>query len=367
MNRLLYLSLAFLAIACNQTRKRVEIKQLDLSELVVDTLYLEKDTLTKELGSDFTFFETDSGKYLLTFLQHTLYQYSYPEGRIIKKTKFEKEGPDGIGSFISGYFLEDSLIYFISNSKWITANHQGKVFEQTDLPEASVDRLAVNYSTFPFNGIYKAGDIYHISDVPFVLKESMLSYEDWILKFQPNNPNVEHVRFKFPDNYAGLIDDPNFSPYNHTFNPEKGEYIISLPATDSLLVISANSSQWVEAAPKDPMKYIRGTTEQVGEWTAFHPSVESSIHKWVHFDPVSKKTLRMSIVRQDLDELRTQGIMPLYKLTVLNSEMEKEAEITLPFPTSGFQLPAGFFINLGYLGNENEVAFGRIDLKRINR
>jgi hypothetical protein len=366
MNRLFYLSLAFIAISCSQTRKPIEIQQFDLSELIMDTLYLEKDTLTKELGSNFTFFETDSGQYLLTFLQHTLYQYSFPEGKIIKKTKFETEGPDGIGSFLSGYFLEDSLIHFISNNEWITASHKGKVIERNNLPEAPIDRLATNYTTYPFNKIYKTGDTYHISDVPFVLKESLLSYQDWILKFQPNNPKVEHVRFKFPKSYVGLMDDPNFGPYNHTFNTEKGEYIISLPATDSLMVISANSSQWIAAAPSEPMKFIRGTTEQVGEWTAFHPSAESSIYKWVHFEPSSKKTLRMSIVRKDLDELRNRGIKPLYKLIVLGAEMEKEAEITLLSPSSGFQLPTGFFFNLGYFGNENEVAFGRVDLLRIN-
>lgn len=365
MRQLLYLGIFLGAMSCNQNRKIVEPLQLELSELIVDTLYLEKDALTKELGSDFTLFETDSGKYLLTFRQHTLYQYSYPEGRIIKKTKFEKEGPDGIGSFYSGYYLEDSLIFFISNNKWITASHEGKIIKKSDLPDISAERLAANYTSFPFNGIYKVGDAILISDVPFVLKEPLLSYQNWILKFQPENPNPEYVQFKFPENYLGLLDDPNFGPYNHTYNPDREEYIISFPATDSLLIISSDSGKWIAAAPKEPMKFIKGTTEQVGEWTAFHPDSESSIYKWVHYDKASGKILRLSIVTPDLKGLRNQGQKPLCKLIVLNSELEKEAEITLPSQTSGFQLPEGFFITLGYFGDEDEVAYAKLDFGKI--
>lgn len=113
MNRLLYLFLALITIACSQSRKPVEIQQFDLSELIVDTLYLEKDTLTKNLGTNLYHFQTDSGEVLMTFNQHRLLTYSYPEGKILESVKFEKEGPEGIGGFIPGFLsIRTSSIFF---------------------------------------------------------------------------------------------------------------------------------------------------------------------------------------------------------------------------------------------------------------
>ncbi len=84
MNRLLYLSLALITIACSQNKKPVEIQQFDLSELIVDTLYLEKDTPTKNLGVNLYHFQSDSGEVLMTLNRHRLLTYSYPEGKILE-------------------------------------------------------------------------------------------------------------------------------------------------------------------------------------------------------------------------------------------------------------------------------------------
>ena len=74
--------------------------------MIVDSLYLEKNTLTKNLGVNFYLFHNDSGDVLLTFNQRRLLTYSYPEGKIVKSVKFEQEGPEGIGAFIAGTFID---------------------------------------------------------------------------------------------------------------------------------------------------------------------------------------------------------------------------------------------------------------------
>jgi hypothetical protein len=355
-----------LLFSCSTAEKSQVPIEIDLKELISDTLYLEKDSITKDLGSDFSLVNTDSGSYLFTFRRHTLYQYSYPEGKIVNKTKFENEGPDGIGGFISGYLIDDGSIYFISNNKWIEANFAGKVLERTNLPEATPARLAVNYSTFPFNRIYKIGEEFLISDVPFVLKESLLDYENWILKFDPNSKKVGHISFRYPESHHRLLDDQTFAPFNHTLNIETAEFVFSFPATDSLLILSEGTEKWVSAAPKESMKFIKGTTEQAGEWTVFHPSEESSYYSWVHFEPLSKSYLRLSVITPKSDESQKQGVKPLTKLLVLDAAFEKKAEVTLHDKLSGFQTPKGFYIRLGYISGEDEVAFGRMDFSKIN-
>ncbi|MBA4301182.1 MAG: hypothetical protein C0433_13925 [Cyclobacterium sp.] len=72
MRRFLFLGFAFAILACSKNQKPTAIQYFELSDLITDTLYLEKDTLTKELGSTFAYFETDSGQVLLTFRDNRL-------------------------------------------------------------------------------------------------------------------------------------------------------------------------------------------------------------------------------------------------------------------------------------------------------
>ncbi|TNF39105.1 MAG: hypothetical protein EP311_11480, partial [Cytophagales bacterium] len=90
MKYLIYFYFLLLFFGCTSSEKSNEIQFLELKDLVVDTLYLEKDTLTKNLGINFTHFQTDSGEVLLTFNQYRLLTYSFPEGKLLNSVKFEK-------------------------------------------------------------------------------------------------------------------------------------------------------------------------------------------------------------------------------------------------------------------------------------
>lgn len=366
MRNIVFFFIFVYIISCRPSDKSEEINILDLSELIVDTLYLEKDSLTRNLGSNFTFFEKEGKEYLSTFQSHKLLTYSFPEGKLISKQPFEIEGPEGIGSYISGFFLEDSLIHFLSNGKWITATTEGKILSRVGLPEASVDRQVSNFSTFPSNPISKIDHSYLVSDLPYVLKESMLAYENWLIKFDPKTSTQEYVKFKYPNYYSGFMDDSVFGQYSQTYNADKKEILISFPATDSILVISENSQKWISAAPKEKMNFLRGTTEERGEYIAFLPNRTSSLHALVHYEPMSKKTLRYSIVIPNNKLTKEEGKTPLIKLLVLDENYQKEAEVTMPDQLGGFSTPKGYYMNIGYTRTEDEVAFARIDFSKIN-
>ena len=208
MNRLFFLSLAFLAMACSQRNRPVELKELELSDLIVDTLFLEKDTLTQYLGVNFTHFQTDSGEVLMTFNQHRLLTYSYPEGKILKSVKYEIEGPDGIGGFIPGSFIDQDKIYILTqDQKLLEADLEGKIIRRIPLPEVPTQRLAKNYTTFPFSPMFKSEKGLFIPDVPLVLKESLLTYKNWILDFSLSDSTFTHVRFTFPSSAKNFLDD----------------------------------------------------------------------------------------------------------------------------------------------------------------
>ena len=114
------------------------------------------------------------------------------------------------------------------------------------------------------------------------------------------------------------------------------------------------------------MNFLRGTTEERGEYIVFQPNHSSSIHALVHYEPVSKKTLRQSVVIPNNTLTKEAGKIPLIKLLVLDENYQKEAEVILPEELRGFNTPKGYYMNIGYTRTEDEVAFARIDFSKIN-
>ncbi|MBN3581414.1 DUF4221 family protein [Algoriphagus aestuarii] len=361
---LVFLSFTLFGISCTEKSTK-EIPVLDLKDLIVDTLYLEKDTLTKDIGSDFRYIKKGGEEFLLTSIQNRLMEFSYPEGELIRDQFYFAEGPDGIGSFISGSFVDDSTIWFLSNNKLIEADLFGKVRNRFDLPEVSELRLAANYSTMHGNRISRSGEDLIIADVPYVIKEPNLDYDEWILKFNTQNSKIDHLKFRYPESYKEYLDDPNLGPYNSTFT-SSGHEIISLPASDSLIVNGEDEIKMVYAGLSDRMDFLPGNTIQNGEWIAYHPNENSSKYSWVDYDPLAQVYLRQAIVTTDTEENRIQGRKPLTKLVILDSAFKKSMEVTLPFPTRGFSTPKGYYLNIGYPHSEDEVAFVRLDFSKIN-
>lgn len=354
-----------LLLSCKEKSKKPDIV-IDFEDLVTDTIFLQKDTLTRGIGSELRYFKRGENEFLITFLQHRLIEFTYPKGRISRDQFFEEEGPDGIGSFISGSFVEDSTIWFLSNNTLIEADHFGKVHKRIELPEADQTRLSTNYTTLQGNRMHRSGDRLIIADVPLVLNQKNLEYENWVLKFNPDNSDLEYLKFKYPDYYKKFLDDPHLDPYKSTFTPN-GIELISLPASDSLIIISNSEIKKVFAAVKDHMEFLPGTTTTQGEWIQFNPNPNSSLYSWVDFDPNSEHYIRLGIITPDTKENRDQGKRPIYKLVVLDRNFEKLAEVKLPFFSIGFSTPHGYYFNIGYPKSEDEVGYVRLDFSKINR
>lgn len=367
MSKLLYLSLFLIVIACSQPKRPVEIKQLALSELIVDTLFLEKDTLTKYLGSDFYHVQTDSGEVLMTFNQHRLLTYSYPEGKILNAVKFEIEGPDGIGGFLTGNFIEGSSIFFLSQQKeLIEANLQGEVIQRWKFPEVSNERLYHNYSTFFFNKIQKSGDKLFFTDVPYVFKEGFTDYDKWGIVFDTKKEEFDHFRFRYPKEVLQYTDDDQLGLFSHVFNSQRDEHLVSFSISDSLLQIRDGKQTWHYAGSIEKLKFLKGTTSQQGEYTVFNPNHESSKYEGLDIDTHSKKVLRTVRIKGPTIENPEQK---KYKLLVLDYDLTKEAELLFDpneMGSYGFNTPEGYVVQLHTKTTDDLVSFAVLDFSKIN-
>jgi hypothetical protein len=367
MNRLLFLSLAFFAISCKQAQKPIEIQQFDLSDLIVDTLYLEKDMLTKELGSDFTFFETDSGSVLMTFRERRLLFYSFPDGKLIKTQSFEREGPNGIGGFVTGNFIDTNSIFFLSQQKeLIKADFNGNVIQRWKFPEVPTERLYHNYSTYLFNKIRKSGSKLYFTDVPYVFKEGFAEYDKWGIVFDTKKEEFDHFHFRYPDEILKYFEDDQLGLFSHAFNSQTNEHLVSFSISDSLLQIKNGKQTWHYAGTIEKLQFLKGKTSQQGEYTVFNPNHESSKYEALDVDTHSKKILRTVRIKGPTIENPEQK---KHKLLVFDYDLSKEAELffnTTEMGSYGFNSPMGYVVQLHTSTTDDLVSFAVLDFSKIN-
>ncbi|WP_373493465.1 DUF4221 family protein [Aquiflexum sp.] len=319
----------------------------DLKEYIVDTLYLEKDTLTKSLPPSLAYVKSNGEEYLYAFVNYRLLKYSYPGGKLLSVQEFEKEGPDGIGTWIAGHLITEDGMFFISDNKQILRTDlKGKVLDRMGLPEVGEERLSSNFNTMNGNSMTWIGSEKKliVLDVPFVLKEPNLSYGDWIWFFDFESKEKIPTSFKYPEEYKQFLDDPELGVYSHKY--VSGKHLINFPATDSLLILEGEKKFWVDGKSSEPLTFEKGKVEPQGEWMVFHPNLNSSRYKWMIHDPYRKIILRHIVLgteeRKDLKFNKTGFI-------ILDEHLEKKGELFFTnemFSGSGFATPQGLYLKL---------------------
>lgn len=355
-----------LLFSCTDSKKVATFVEGDLANYIVDTLYLEKDTLTRSLPLEFTYLEQNGKGYLFGYARLRLYQYEYSTGKLVKTVYFDMEGPDGIGSFVSGSLITVAGIFFISDQKQIIhTDFNGKVLDRFPLPEVPEERLAVNFSAVNGNKMSYDKDKRQLilADVPFVLKEPNMNYENWVWRYDLGKRTVEPLSFKYPDKYKQHFEDPELGIYSHTYLLEKGIQVISFPATDSLLVINGNESKWVNSKSSSPLVFQKGKTEQQGEYTVFLPSMETGRYKWTFLEPNSQLLFRyVDIQTKVLEEGR---IFNSSSFVLHNLDFETMGELFFDnrqIAPSGFVTPDGFYFKLLNPGSDDVEEYVRIRL-----
>ncbi|WP_162633206.1 DUF4221 family protein [Echinicola strongylocentroti] len=355
--------LASLLFSCNNNSNEKHVfTSGSLTDLVRDTLWIEKDINTQWLGTDFTYLEKDGKSVLGQFNGHRLLLYDVETGDLLSAQSFKEEGPNGIGSFISGSLIsQDSMLFLSSGKQLIVADHGGKVLTRHDLPaHENTVRGSSHYATFVHNPIYLKGNNVTVTDVPFVLKAPMLEYEDWLLQYNMQTGEERYVRFPFPEKYEGFLDDSEFCHYSHAYSESRKEHYISFAADDKLLCIKDGKSYWVDAGSNKTMEFLRGTTEKSGEYIVFNPNPESSQYGTLQYSPwhqVLVRAAKLSVGSEHKVENRS--------FIVLDKSLTKTAELAFTsneFSSLGFFTPHGFYLKLAQQESDDKIGYAKIIL-----
>ena len=358
---------ALISFSCERAEEK-SLVNFTFEDLIVDTLILEKDESLAQISESLTYLETDSGAILLDFQRLQLVGFSYPEGKKVLEQFYMREGPDGIGSSTFKHVITGEGIFFIAaETKLIQADFEGNVLARWELPGVPSERLYVNYSVLPGNPITKIGNELIIADVPYLLKEEIMDYQKWILRYDLENQSSSHIEFSFPEASKEYYDDTNLGPYSHYFNSATEEILVSFPISDSLLLISADEKKWIDASTDQTLEFLKGRTEEQGEYIVYSPDHNSARYTWITYDPVNRVYLRQVITGLWSEALReTKGPYKV-KLIVLDENFEKLGELNMPRNGNGFSTPDGFYYAIGFLGGEEEVGFVRLDFSKMRK
>ncbi|PSL02034.1 DUF4221 family protein [Cecembia rubra] len=359
------LGIVFL-FSCTDSKNEAVFFTADLTDFVVDTLYLEKDTLTKSLPHELVFLEQNGKSFLFGTVGRRMYQYSYPSGKLEGTVDFEIEGPDGIGGFVSGSLITEDGIFFISDQKAIIhTDFHGKVLDRYSLPKVPEERLAVNFSVVNGNRMHydKEKRQLILADVPFVLKEPNMVYKDWVWKYDLENRLAEPISFSYPEIYNAYYDDPELGVYAHTFLDIGNFHLVSFPVTDSLLVMDGKSTKWIGSKSTTPLIFQKGKVDQDGGYTVFSPSWKTSRYKWVIFEPMSKLILRYIDIETKVSE--SGKIHNKSSFILHNLDFETIAELFFDnrqIAPSGFATPNGYFFKLLNPDSDDREAYIKVGL-----
>lgn len=360
-----FLFLLAVAFSCTSKKSNPEFLSGELTDYIIDTLYFEKDEFTKNLPAKFTFFEENDSSLLYTWYDKRLLKYSYPSGKLISSTSFFAEGPDGIGSFISGNLITEDGLFFISDQKEVVhADFEGKVIRRFPLPPVPEERLAANFSTMNGNEmVYDAATkTLFLADVPFVLKEPNMDYRDWLWKLDTPSGNFESVGFNYPEKYREHYDDPELGVFAHSYIIDRDLFVVNFPANDSLLILDSDKTYWVDGRSAKTLTFEKGKTEPRGEWTVFLPSMITSRYKFTQYDPYRKRLFRYVNIETKESDIETYSNESSF--VVLDQEFRKVAELffdnqkILP---SGFFTPNGFYLKLADQESDDREGYVRID------
>ena len=349
------LTLSFFGFSCSNNATK-EVQLIDLKDLIVDTLYLEKDTLTKDLKDNFSYYDTDSGEILAAFLNHNLVFFSYPEGKQLKKQRYEVEGPDGIGSFVTGAYVDKNSLYILSQQKeLIQCDFNGKVINRWSFPEVSEARKYANYSSAGYNKVRKSGNELTFVDIPYVFIEGFETYEKWGMVFNTESHTFSNFNFHYPKAITEYINDDQLGLFSHLYLPENDEHLIGFAISDSINVVKNGKQFWKWAGTSESLEYI-----------VYQPDHSSSKYNGLDYDTHAKKILRWVRVKgPTLENLAQER----NRLLVFDKNLNAEAELEFnrkEIGMYGFNTPHGYALSLYSETTDDMTAFAVIDFSKIN-
>ncbi|GAA5038023.1 hypothetical protein GCM10011506_35490 [Marivirga lumbricoides] len=295
--------------------------------------------------------------------------YDLNLGKLEKRLKVKKEGPEGIGGKLTGfqYISKDSLL--VTNNKryeFYLVNSKGNAYQKySTFPDKSEKEISVPV-------VYDYRPIMYAKPVVYIVAKPDKDYNkkgwwsgDLLLEL-----NLESKKYKYelpgPQKFDEKVHGAFFSHHSMLYNGE--EIIVSFPIHSDILLFNPkrNNVQWKYAGSKYFSVIPSWENPAAGKSEKFY--IESNSYREILYDKWNKLYYRLAYRKVEYLDKNNRRVNWDYKIPsiiILNEQFEKVGEYDLPentyYTRNTFITPAGLFISINHdenkKANENFLSF----------
>jgi hypothetical protein len=359
-------------VSCSTDKKNSTSVNSGSSKEFEETITFKQDSLLIIDIDEYTPFRTNNLQYIKSKDNqeiliwenrpiNALEFYSLESGKIIKRIRLKKEGPQGIGGSLTGfeYISDDSIV--VTNGKryeFYLIDNQGNSYKRYNVyPDNKTDvsvPIVYDYRpvmvSYPYLYIVCKPDKDYNSpgwwNGNFLLKLDILTGE-------------YNYFFKGPEDYYDKVHGAFFSHQSMTIN-DSGQIIISFPIDSNVAVLELSDEEvsMNYAGSKFFNQIPEWDQPASGESERFY--IESNSYREILFDPWRKLYYRFAYRKVDYYDANKMRVNWNYKkpsIIILDKKLNKIGEYTLPEKTyytrDAFVSPAGLYISINHDENKN--------------
>lgn len=292
--------------------------------------------------------------------------FSVTKKQLVKKLKFETEGPRKIGPVLNGFHLKsmDSIMtvggYFFS-----IVNSDGEPYFQHNLMKNNDGLTALPQINNGASIVEHQHKIYMNTapDISTLQPESFRG-KQCVKILNLNNKNVT-TEVEYPSIYRKGAFGPNYAPFYQAFNPSNLDIVFSFPADHNLYTAKINDirdiksiwggSKFIKSI--SPMERRFPENDDFQYYTRFY--VQNPSYGHIFYDKYRELYYRVAY-RPVTDERYIDGVRWKPKsLIIFDKDLSRRGEVELPENTNPSCIEPtkdGVLIDTGG-GNENKLIF----------
>ena len=267
----------------------------------VDSVQFSLDSLSNGRNTN-SYINKWKNKDVFSFLNknsNSLYFYDINTSRLMEVLKFPIEGPDGVGSISSYYFVnEDSLfLYSYGLAQLSILNSHKNVLKRINIesdlmsvrPEVNSGRpLGMISGNLIFNSWGSEREYYNNDTFP----------ENSFLFLNLDN-NSKAYDISYPDSYKGAIWGVQFFQVYHDFNVKDSLMVLSYPIDNSLYVYDFKIGNLIRKNYKNYLSInVDPISEKEGKFTLdileeVNHQMRQEYYSFIKYDPYNKLYYRI--------------------------------------------------------------------------
>ncbi|MEN0050674.1 MAG: DUF4221 family protein, partial [Bacteroidota bacterium] len=272
--------------------------------------------------------------------------YDFKAAKLVKSITFEREGPNGIGGEMGGYYIEsfnEIYVYSYWERRLNVFNESLEIIDKTTLSRSTT--MPIVECSFLSSIVKKDTNLYFTGTL-----ENHFLHDNHrpVVKLSTNSKSFELVGRSPAKTYEGNFLFKHRCRILH--NQDDNIFALNFDVSDSIFLTDFDDKYVSKLAKADKIDSVKPFSSEKGKLSFSQNDGYSYMGKGAYvgllYDKYRKLYYRIAYYSRSLDEIY-KIILPSYVLVVLDKDLNKIGEINIPdkfFPEMSFVGEAGLYV-----------------------